>query len=109
MMYQIHDAQTLLPGLTLGSRRPKELRHKEWRKWSVAPRELGELRACPSIATIGAGPREWKAMANVILPLPGTASAALHLTQRPPTVRMPTAHLAALRRTAVRTQVPLTM
>ena len=31
------------------------------------------------------------------------------LTQRPPTVCIPTAHLAALRRAAVRMQVPLTM
>ena len=41
--------------------------------------------------------------------LAGFGLLAFHLTQRPPTVRSPTAHLAAFRRAAVRTQVPLTM
>ena len=41
---------------------------------------------------------------------PGAVSGAFQpLTQRPPTVCIPTAHLAAFRRATVRMQVPLTM
>ena len=49
-----------------------------------------------------------KSAAEVKPPRP--VSGAFHpLTQRPPTVCIPTAHLAAFRRAAVRMQVPLTM
>ena len=50
--------------------------------------------------------RTGRVVANAALLLPGLVSGALHLTQRPPTVCIPTAHLAAFRRAAVRTQTP---
>jgi len=48
--------------------------------------------------------------AGEVKPPPLCFRAHFHpLTQRPPTVCIPTAHLAAFRRAAVRMQVPLTM
>ena len=54
-------------------------------------------------------PKRHRAALKLLLSLPPVFRCNSYLTQRPPTVRIPTAHLAAFRRTAVRWQLPLTM
>jgi hypothetical protein len=69
------------------AKRDLRLHHASKRGQTLAQKSAGEAKASPALFQGSFQP----------------------LTQRPPTVCIPTAHLAAFRRAAVRMQVPLTM